>query len=118
MAVRESQKNASVKWHRENMGTLACKVKREQAEEFKAFCQLQGTSANTVLKSFVLSCIGSGNIVPNAVGVSENELIPPDTIEAARSAAEQSGETVAAFISRAINTQAQRDKLTSKLGQR
>lgn len=42
--------------------------------------------------------------------------LPPDTLEAAQRAAETSGETVPAFISRAVVTQAQRDKTALAFG--
>lgn len=58
MAPRESQKKASLKWDKENMTTLGCKVKKEQAAAFKAFCADQGKTSNTVLKDYVLRCIG------------------------------------------------------------
>lgn len=58
MAVSESQKKASIKWDKENMATLGCKVKREQAEKFKEKCKTNGTTANEVLKECVLAYIG------------------------------------------------------------
>ena len=36
--VSDAQKKASAKWDKENMVVLACKVKRETAEQFKAAC--------------------------------------------------------------------------------
>ena len=57
MAPSEAQKRASLKWDKENMSVLACKVKKDQAEAFKAYCDRQGKSSNAVLKEFVLSCI-------------------------------------------------------------
>ena len=57
MAVSEAKKKANAKWDSENMATLACKVKREQAEKFKAYCKDSGKTSNTVLKDYVLRCI-------------------------------------------------------------
>lgn len=58
MAPRESQKKASLKWDKENMTVLSCKVRKEQATTFKAYCAEQGKTSNTVLKDYVLECIG------------------------------------------------------------
>lgn len=58
MAPRESQKKASLKWDKENMTTLGCKVKKEQAAAFKTYCEEQGKTSNTVLKDYVMECIG------------------------------------------------------------
>lgn len=55
--VRESQKKARDKWDSENMTTLGCKVKKEQAERFKAIAESQGKKANALLKEFVLKTI-------------------------------------------------------------
>ena len=41
--VTEARKRANAKWDKENMVVLACKVKRETAEQFKAACAAQGT---------------------------------------------------------------------------
>ena len=42
--VTEARKRANAKWDKENMVVLACKVKRETAEQFKAACAAQGLS--------------------------------------------------------------------------
>mgnify|MGYP001037760575 CR=1 FL=1 len=61
MAPSESQKRASLKWDKENMITLGCKIKRSQAEKFKSYCTGQGMTSNEVLRAFVLDCIGEGD---------------------------------------------------------
>lgn len=60
MAISEAQKKASAKYHKENIASLACRVKKEQAEKFKAFCVNQGKTSNAVLREFVLECINEG----------------------------------------------------------
>ena len=57
MAVPESKRKANAKWDSENMATLACKVKKEQADAFKAVCARMGKTSNGALKDYVLSCI-------------------------------------------------------------
>lgn len=61
MAVSDAKKKANAKWDNANMSTLACKVKKEQAESFKAYCKEKGVTTNTVLKSYVLDCIGQSD---------------------------------------------------------
>ena len=58
MAVAESRKRANVKWDVENMTTLGCRVKKEQADRFKAYCSEIGKTSNAVLRDYVLDCIG------------------------------------------------------------
>lgn len=58
MATSEAQKKAAAKYHKENISSLACRVKKEQADKFKAHCQAVGKTSNAVLREYVLSCIG------------------------------------------------------------
>lgn len=58
MALSDAQKRASNKYNLEHMTTLGCKVKKEQAAAFKAYCADHGKTSNTVLKDYVLECIG------------------------------------------------------------
>lgn len=57
MAVSEAKKKSNAKWDKTNMATLGCKVKKEQAEKFKRYASDNGTTANTMLKEYVLKCI-------------------------------------------------------------
>lgn len=58
MAVPDAKRKANNKWDKENMATLGCKVKRDQAERFKECCAMQGKKANAVLRDFVIEYIG------------------------------------------------------------
>ena len=57
MAVTESRKKANAKWDAENMTTLGCRVKKDQAERVKAYCAEIGKTSNAVLRDYVLDCI-------------------------------------------------------------
>ena len=57
MAVTESRKKANAKWDAENMTTLGCRVKKDQAEKFKTYCAEIGKTSNAVLLDYVLDCI-------------------------------------------------------------
>lgn len=59
MAPSEAQKKASAKYQKENISSLACRVKKEQAEKFKAYCESIGKTSNAVLRDYVLQCIGN-----------------------------------------------------------
>lgn len=58
MAISEKKKASNAKWDSANMATLGCRVKKSQAEAFKAYCKGTGKTSNTVLKDYVLDCIG------------------------------------------------------------
>ena len=60
--VSDSQKKASAKWDKENMTFLACKVKRETAEQFKAACAANGTTSNAVLQQAVRNYLDKSSL--------------------------------------------------------
>ena len=57
MAISEAHKKGNREWDKKNMATLGCKVKKEQAEQFKQIAKENHTTANTLLKEFVLQTI-------------------------------------------------------------
>lgn len=61
MSPTEAQKRASAKYQKENISSLACRVKKDQAEKFKAYCIEQGKTSNAVLREYVLDCIGEAH---------------------------------------------------------
>ncbi len=58
MAPSDAQKRAAIKWDKENMAVVGCKVKKEQADRFKAYCSEIGKTSNAVLRDYVFDCIG------------------------------------------------------------
>ncbi len=68
MAPSEAQKRASAKYQEKNIASLACRVKKEQAEKFKAYCAEQGKTSNAVLREFVMKCIGEDAAQADEVG--------------------------------------------------
>ena len=57
VAISEARKKANAKWDAENMTTLGCRLKRKQAEKFKAYCMGLGKTSNAVLREYVFDCI-------------------------------------------------------------
>lgn len=115
MAPTGAQKRASAKYQRENIASLACRVKKEQAEKFKAYCESMGKTSNAVLRECVLSCIGEamGESPQKPAGAPQGEgaILTPAALKTAQEAAQRAGETVPAFVSRSVETQAQHDKV-------
>ena len=54
----EAQKKSRNKWDKKNMATLGCKIRKEYAERFKQYAEDNGTTANALLKDFVMEKIG------------------------------------------------------------
>lgn len=119
MAVSDAKKKANAKWDSENMATLACKVKKEHADKFKAYCSEIGKTSNAVLRECVLSCIGEamGESPQQPAGAPQGEgaILTPAALKTAQEAAQRAGETVPAFVSRAVDIQAKRDKIMQGL---
>ena len=61
LTISKAKRDANNKWDAANMAVLGCKVKKEQAERFKQHAAQQGTTANNLLKGFVLSYIGEND---------------------------------------------------------
>lgn len=116
MPPSESQKRASLKWDKENMIVLGCKVKKTQAEAFKAYCTIQGRTSNAVLRGYVLGCIGEEDApggTQEATGAHGGPMGIPvslDTLKTAQRAAGATGESVPDFVARAVEGQEKRDK--------
>ncbi len=119
MAVSDAKKKANAKWDSENMATLACKVKKDHADKFKAYCSEIGKTSNAVLRECVLSCIGEamGESPQQPAGAPQGDgaILTPAALKTAQEAAQRAGETVPAFVSRAVDIQAKRDKIMQGL---
>lgn len=119
MAVSDAKKKANAKWDSENMATLACKVKKDHADKFKAYCSEIGKTSNAVLRECVLSCIGEamGESPQQPAGAPQGmgAILTPSALKTAQEAAQRAGETVPAFVSRAVDIQAKRDEIMQGL---
>ena len=115
MAVPDSKKKANLKWDNANMATLACKVKKEQAEQFKTYCSNIGETVNSILQDYVAECIaGDGRKAAQNAAESNGSLsaiLTPDALKTAQEAAQRAGEGIPEFVSRAVTNQNQRDKM-------
>lgn len=122
MSLTEAQKRANKKYQAKTIASLACRVKKDQAEAFKIYCGIQGRTSNAVLRDYVLECIGEGNAPEcpqEAAGAHEGPGGIPvslDTLKAAQRAAGATGESVPDFVARAVETQEKRDKMSLLLG--
>ena len=119
MAVSESRKKANQKWDAANMETLACKVKKDHAEQFKVYCAGIGETVNSVLQDYVTDCItgngGKSPQQPSAPPQGMGAILTPDALKIAQEAAQRAGEDIPAFVSRAVANQNQRDKVAMSL---
>lgn len=57
MPVSEKQKQYARAWDRENMRTLSCRLRTEDAEYFKEYCKAHNTNTAAVLKKYIFKCL-------------------------------------------------------------
>ena len=55
--VSDARRAANIKWDRENMVTIACRVTKKRALEFKEACEQLGTTRNAVLLQAIVRAI-------------------------------------------------------------
>lgn len=57
MSVSEKQKQYARAWDRENMRTISCRLRTEDAEYFKDYCKAHKTNPAAVLKKYIFECL-------------------------------------------------------------
>lgn len=57
MAVSEKQKQYARKWDSENMHTFSARVRKNDAELFKEYCDVKGSTPGKEIKLFIQTCI-------------------------------------------------------------
>lgn len=94
-------------------------VAKGQKENIQAHAAAHSESVNGFIGRAIMETMardGVGDLQEVTEAVAGAVFLPSDTMEAAQKAAEATGEDIVGFIVRAVNTQAQRDKSSLKLG--
>ena len=119
MAVSKAQQNATNKWIAKAYDRINLTVPKGQKEEIQAFAEANGESVNGFINRAISETMGrlprnAPQELAEAHGGNET-ILSPETLATAQEAAQKAGETVPAFIGRAVTTQAQRDRVTQGL---
>ena len=114
MAVSESRKKANAKWDAANMATLAVRVKKEMADQFRAYCTVKGVTVNTELREYVQSCVAGKPVEAGGAG-ADTSILTPVALCAAQTGAKLAGEELPAFVERAVKNESKRDEMQRKL---
>lgn len=80
--------------------------------EIQTFAAQTGESVNGFINRAIGEAMGGNPQKPTGAQEAEGAILTPGTLKKAQEAAQNAGETVSAFIGRAVDVQAQRDKLT------
>lgn len=106
MAVSKAQQRAVHKYVKDNYDRMELTVPKGRKAELKALAESRGQSVNAFVNEAIDAAV-SGSVAQ----AGRDTMLTPKAITAALTASESAGETVEAFIARAIETQAERDKL-------
>ena len=119
MAVSKAQQKAVNKYMAANYDRINLTVPKGRKEEIQAFAAQTGESVNGFINRAIGEAMGESPQQPaGAPQGTGGAILTPETLKTAQEAAQNSEETVSAFIGRAVETQAQRDRLMQAMRQK
>ena len=111
----DAERRAQNKWSAANKIILAAKVGKADGEAFRAWCAARGITVNAALASYVAECLrgdADGGAAPAAEIVQAaqpGQVLDGAALESAKVAAAAAGETLSAFVARAVRQAADAD---------
>ena len=66
--------NKKAEWERKNIRTVSCRIRKEEAEKFKAYAEYLGNTPNGLLADYVRRCIKTGEVITEAEKADVQEL--------------------------------------------
>ena len=115
MAVSKAQQKAVNKYKAANNDRINLTVPKGRKDEIQSFAAQTGESVNGFINRAIGEAMGNAPREPAETHGGGGAILSPETLAAAQEAAQKAGETVPAFIGRAVTTQAQRDRVTQGL---
>ena len=98
-----------------NYDRINLTVPKGRKDEIQSFAAQTGESVNGFINRAIGEAMGNAAQEPAETYGGGGAILSPETLAAAQEAAQKAGETVPAFIGRAVTTQAQRDRVTQGL---
>lgn len=119
MPASKAQQKAVNKYMAANYDRINLTVPKGKKAEIQIYADANGESVNGFINKAIDQRI-SGNADKGTQNATETHtvreaILTPETLQKAREAAQNAGESVPAFIGRAVDTQAQRDKMTQAM---
>lgn len=111
MAVSKAQQKAVNKYMAANYDRINLTVPKGRKEEIQAFAAQTGESVNGFINRAIGEAMEESPQQPAGAPQGMGAILTPAALKTAQEAAQRAGETVPAFVGRAIETQAQRDKV-------
>lgn len=107
MAISEAQKRANAKWDSANLDRMSVALPKGKKEAIRAAAALTGESMNQYIGTAVEMRLTG---IPADGAPAPLSLLSPEGLQTAQTAATAAGEELPAFVERAVNAQAERDK--------
>lgn len=111
MAVSKAQQKAVNKYMAANYDRINLTVPKGRKDEIQAFAAQTGESVNGFINRAIGEAMGESPQQPAGAPQGEGAILTHAALKTAQEAAQRAGETVPAFVGRAVETQAQRDKI-------
>lgn len=114
-ARTDAERRAHNKWEQANRVTLGVRMGKADGEAFRAWCAARGITVNAALASYVSGCLrgdADGGAAPAAEIVQAaqpGQVLDGAALESAKVAAAAAGETLSAFVARAVRQAADAD---------
>lgn len=111
MAVSKAQQKAVNKYMAANYDRINLTVPKGRKDEIQAFAAQTGESVNGFINRAIGEAMGESPRQPAGAPQGMGAILTPAALKTAQEAAQRAEETVPAFVGRAVETQAQRDKV-------
>lgn len=118
MAVSKAQQKAVNKYMAANYDRINLTVPKGRKEEIQAFAAQTGESVNGFINRAIGEAMGESPQQPAGAPQGMGAILAPAALKTAQEAAQRAGETVSSFIGRAVEVQAQRDKVIQSMRQK
>lgn len=115
MAVSKAQQKAVNKYMAANYDRINLTVPKGRKEEIQSFAAQTGESVNGFINRAIGEAMGDSTQQPAGAPQGEGAILTPAALKTAQEAAQRAGETVPAFVSRAVDIQSKRDKIMQGL---
>lgn len=118
MAVSKAQQKAVNKYMAANYDRINLTVPKGRKDEIQAFAAQTGESVNGFINRAIGEAMGESPQKPAGAPQSDGAILTPAALKTAQEAAQAAEETLSEFISRAVDTQAKRDKIMFAMRQK
>lgn len=118
MAVSKAQQKAVNKYMAANYDRINLTVPKGRKDEIQAFAAQTGESVNGFINRAIGEATGESPQKPAGAPQGDGAILTPAALKTAQEAAQAAEETLSEFISRAVDTQAKRDKVMFAMRQK